>query len=195
MNFTPEQVNDLMQKRRSVFQQQYSGEVVRDEIVQQMLQNANWAPTHKFTEPWRFVVFTGNGLSKLANFQSDLYKKVTTTDGTYKEDRYQNLLTKPLLSSHIIAIGMKRDERKSIPEQEELGAVFCAVENMHLTATAYGVGGYLSTGGITYFEEAKEFFGLGKDDRLLGFFHVGIPKGKLPDGRRNPVEGKVKWVG
>ena len=194
MNFTPEQVNDLMQKRRSVFQQQYSGEVVRDEIVQQMLQNANWAPTHKFTEPWRFVVFTGNGLSKLANFQSDLYKKVTTTDGTYKEDRYQNLLTKPLLSSHIIAIGMKRDERKSIPEQEELGAVFCAVENMHLTATAYGVGGYLSTGGITYFEEAKDFFGLGKEDKLLGFIHLGIPKETPPQGRRKTIDEKVTWV-
>ena len=65
-----------------------------------------------------------------------------------------------MLSSHIIAVGMKRDEKKSVPEVEEIGAVFCAIQNMYLTATAYGVGAYLSTGGITYFEEAKEFFGL-----------------------------------
>jgi nitroreductase len=89
---------------------------------------------------------------------------------------------------------MKRDERKSLPEWEELGAVFCAVENMYLTATAYNIGCYLSTGGITNFKEAKEFFGLGEDDRLLGFIHVGIPKGPQHEIKRKPIAEKVKWV-
>lgn len=194
MNLDPASVNDFLAGRRSVYQSQYSGEPVSDEVVKQMLINANWAPTHKLTEPWRFVVFTGNGIRKLAEFQSSLYKAVTTANGTYKEDRYENLLTKPMLSSHIIAVGMKRDEKKSLPEVEEIGAVFCAVQNMYLTACAYGVGCYLSTGGITFYEEAKEFFGLGADDKLLGFMHVGMPKGPVPPGRRRPVEEKVKWI-
>jgi nitroreductase len=159
-----------------------------------MLINANWAPNHKLTEPWRFVVFTGEGIIKLAQFQAEVYKKITTLDNSYKEERYQNLLTKPTLSSHIISVGMKRDEKRSIPEIEEVGAVFCAVQNMYLTATAYGVGAYLSTGGITYFEEAKEFFGLGPADKLLGFFHVGMSKIPLPEGKRKPVEDKVNWI-
>ncbi len=194
MNFNPEWLNEVIENRRSVYQQQYSGEPVNDAIVYQILKNANWAPTHKLTEPWRFVVFTGAGLIKLAQFQSDVYKKVTLADGTYKEERYQNLLTKPMLSSHIISIGMKRDTKKSVPEVEEIGAVFCAIQNMYLTASAYGVGTYLSTGGITYFEEAKAFFGLGPDDKLLGFFHIGIPKIKMPMGRRSPIEEKTIWV-
>src|SRR6187549_2380687 len=148
-------VNTLIRNRRSVFQQQYTGEKVDDAIIRQMLENANWAPTHKLTEPWRFIVFTGNGIQKLAEEQSALYRQVTTAKGTYAEDRYQNLLTKPKLSSHIIAIAMKRDEKKSLPEIEEIGAVYCAVENMYLTASAYGVGCFLSTGGIAHWEEAK----------------------------------------
>lgn len=191
---TPQHVNDLIKNRRSVFQQQYSGEKVDDAIVRQMLENANWAPTHKLTEPWRFVVFTGEGIKKLAQAQADIYKKVTTADSTFKEERFQNLLTKPALSSHIIAVGMKRDEKKSVPEIEEVGAVFCAVQNIYLTATAYGVGCYLSTGGVTYFEEAKEFFGLGKDDKLLGFIHVGMLKETPPQGRRKTINEKVTWV-
>lgn len=189
-----EEVNELIRKRRSVFQNQYSGEKVDDRVVEQILENANWAPTHKLTEPWRFIVYTGEGLKQLAQQQAAVYKKVTERDGTFKEERYQNLLTKPMLSSHIIVVAMKRDERKSVPELEEIGAVFCAVENMYLTATAYGVAGYLSTGGITYFEEAKEIFGLGKDDKLLGFFHLGIAKSDIPGGKRKPIEEKVKWV-
>ena len=194
MNLNTEMIDKVIEGRRSVYQQQYSGDRVDDAIVRRILSNANWAPTHKLTEPWRFVVFTGDGLKKLASFQAELYKKVTTANTTFKEDRYQNLLTKPMLSSHIIAVGMKRDEKKSVPEIEEIGAVFCAIENMYLTATAYGVGCYLSTGGITYFEEAKEFFGLGREDKLLGFFNLGMPRIDLPVSKRKPIEDKVVWV-
>ena len=182
MKFNQEEVNQLIRQRRSIFPKDYSGEAVDDGTIQQMLENANWAPSHKLTEPWRFIVFTGDGLRKLAAFQAECYQKVTAADGTYSEDRYRGLLTKPLQSSHIISIGMKRDEKKSVPEIEEAGAVFCAVQNMYLTATAYGIGCYISTGGITYFEKAKEFFGLGKEDRLIGFLHVGMPNGPAPPG-------------
>ena len=194
MTLNTEMIDKVIEGRRSVYQQQYTNERVDDAIVKRILSNANWAPTHKLTEPWRFVVFTGDGRKKLASYQGELYKKVTTADGTFKEDRFQNLLTKPMLSSHIIAVCMKRDEKKSVPEIEEIGAVFCAIENMYLTATAYGVGCYLSTGGVTYFEEAKEFFGLGKDDRLIGFFHLGMSRIELPKGKRRPIEEKVVWV-
>ncbi|MEK6780964.1 MAG: nitroreductase [Bacteroidota bacterium] len=194
MKFEVASFNQLIKERRSVFPKDYSGQRVEDAIIHQMLENANWAPTHKLTEPWRFVVFTGEGLKKLATFQGDCYKRVTQEDGTYNDDRYRNLLTKPMESSHIIAIGMKRDEKKSVPKWEELGAVFCAIENMYLTATAYGIGCYLSTGGVTNFEEAKEFFGLGKKDKLIGFLNIGIPKSILPQGRRKTIEQKVRWV-
>jgi nitroreductase len=189
-----EEINALIHNRRSVFPKDYSGERVADNIVRQMLENANWAPTHKLTEPWRFVVFTGEGLKKLAEFQGECYKRVTAKDGSFREERYQGLVTKPMQSSHIISVGMKRDEKKSVPELEELGAVFCAVQNMYLTATAYQVGCYLSSGGVTYFEEAKEFFGLGPDDKLLGFLNVGMPKGAISEGKRRPLDTKVRWV-
>lgn len=187
--------NQLVRNRRSIFPKDYTGEKVDDAIIRQMLENANWAPTHKLTEPWRFMVFSGEGLKKLGEFQASCYKQVTEANGTFKEDRYQNLLIKPLEASHIIAIGMKRDEKKGVPEWEELAAVFCAVENMYLTAAAYGIGCYLSTGGITNFEEAKEFFGLGADDKLCGFLNVGVCKPGLTFGmKRKPIEDKVKWI-
>lgn len=195
MEFDFEQINNLIQSRRSVFPKDYvQGKAVDDRIVNQILENANWAPTHKLTEPWRFVVFSGNGLKKLANFQGECYKTVTTKDGTFKEERYKNLLTKPMQSSHIIAVGMKRDKEKKIREVEELGAVFCAIQNMHLTATAYGVGCYLSTGGITYFDEAKSFFGLDEEDRLIGFLNLGVIESELKPGKRKPIDEKVEWI-
>lgn len=194
MGFNTEEINQLMRTRRSVFPKEYTGEAVDDAIILQMLENAHWAPNHKLTEPWRFVVYTGDGMKKLATQQASCYKETTMASGTYREERYQSLLTKPMKSSHIIVVGMKRDEKKSLPEIEEVGAVFCAVENMYLTATAYGIGCYFSTGGITYFEEAKAIFGLGPADKLLGFIHVGVPKVWPAEGKRQSVKEKVVWV-
>jgi nitroreductase len=194
MSLDTAEVNELIRKRRSVFPQFYTGEKVDDNIIRQMLVNASYAPTHKLTQPWRFVVFRGEGLKKFAEGQAEVYKTVTQRDNTFKEDKYQSLLTKPLLSSHIIAVCMKRDPKRAVPEIEEMGAVFCAIQNMYLTATAYGIGCYLSTGGITYFEEAKPLFDLGAEDRLIGFVHVGIPKEVLVAGKRKPVEEFTEWV-
>jgi nitroreductase len=187
-------INRIIRQRRSVFPKQYETERVDDAIVRQILENARWAPSHKLTQPWRFTMFTGEGLKRLAEFQAACYNEVTMGDGSFREDKHQKLQTAPMESSHIIAIGMRRDDKRSVPEIEEIGAVFCAVENMYLTATAYGVGCYLSTGGITFFEQAKPFFGLRPEDKLLGFFHIGKIKTQSPDGKRLAAQEVSRWV-
>ncbi len=186
-------VSQLIRDRRSIYPAQYSSEEVDDSIIHEMLENANWAPTHKLTEPWRFIVFKGDGLQKLAKFQSELYRDVSQKKGTFKEATFEKLGKNPLMASHIIAIGMKRNE--ALPEEEEVAAVAMAVQNMYLTATAHGIGCYWGSGGVTYYEEAKEFFGLGAEDKLLGFMYIGNLKTDFwPEGRRKPVEEKVTWV-
>ncbi|HYG00859.1 MAG TPA: nitroreductase [Chryseosolibacter sp.] len=194
MLFDIQAYDTLIKNRRSVFPKDYTGEVVDDAIVEKIVESALWAPTHKMTQPWRFIIFTGAGLQSLAEAQASLYKRVAERDGSFREDKYQNLLTKPLLSSHIVVVLMKRDEKQSVPEIEEVGAVFCAVENMYLSATAYGVGGYLSTGGVTYFEGVKELFGLNEDDKFIGFFHIGVPKSQPSALKRKSFGEVVQWV-
>ncbi|KAA9332039.1 nitroreductase [Hymenobacter busanensis] len=189
--FDPEQFNRLVQARRSIHPPQFvPGQVVPESIVRQMLENANWAPTHRRTEPWRFVVFTGAGLQKLAAFQSELYRQ--HAGDRFDEKKYSKLKDGPMLCSHVIAIGLKRHDE--VPEVEEIEAVACAVQNLHLTAVAYGLGGYWASGGITYLEAAKPFFGLGLHDRLLGFFSLGYVQQQPGRNFRRPAEDKVTWV-
>ena len=140
----------------------------------------------------QFTVFTGEGLKKLADFQSQLYKK--EAGDNFKEATYIKLREKPLKASHVIAIGMKRTTVKNIPEVEDIAAVACSVQNMYLSLTAYGLGGYWTTGGITYNAKAKPFFGLAEDDRLMGFFYIGHIAIPSPAAKRSPLEQKVKWI-
>ena len=193
MEFDINQLNQLIRERRSTFPKQYiAGKHVDDAIIRQMLENANWAPTHKLTEPWRFTVFTGKGLRSFAGLQASVYKNAAGLN--FKEENYQKLLTTPLLASHVISLGMKRHAEKNIPEFEEIAAVACAVQNMYLTAAAYGVGCYWTTGGVTSNEAAKPFFDLDQSDKLLGFLYVGSIAVPSAPGTRRPIDEKVKWI-
>ena len=190
-----EQVSHWIRERRSIYPNMYSDEKIDQEIIEQLLENANWAPTHRLTEPWRFTVFTGEGLKKFADFQARLYHDRYSGTENFDEGKYEKLKSKPLLSSHIIAVGMRRDPKKSVPELEEICATACAVQNMWLTASAMGLGCYWSTGGATYYEEAKPFFGLEPEDKLMGFLNLGWPKNsKWPKGKRTNIAEKVTWV-
>ena len=189
-----ELITELIRSRRSVFTQQFeAGKRIPDEIIWQALENANWAPNHKFTEPWRFTVFTGEGLQKLAEQQAAIYKQYAGSK--FKQNKYEGMLVTPQQCSHVIAIGCKRSTDQ-LPEMEEVAAVACAVQNIYLTISAYdNIGGYWSTGGITFIEEAKPLFGLGPDDLLMGFFYLGYVKTPSVSGKRRPVQEKVTWVG
>ena len=189
----PDLFNELVRNRRSVFPDQLMpGKKADDEIIKEILVNATWAPNHGQQQPWQFTVFTGEGLKKLASFQSELYKQ--EAGDQFKEITYNKLLQNPLKASHIIAIGMKRTTTKNIPEIEDIEAVACAVQNIYLSVAAYGLGGYWTTGGITYNEKAKSFFGLGEQDRLLGFFYIGHVALPSTGATRLPMEQKVFWI-
>ncbi|MEX0811289.1 MAG: nitroreductase [Chitinophagales bacterium] len=191
-----EEFNQLIATRRSTWPLQFEASAkIPDSIIEQMLENANWAPNHGNTEPWRFTVFTGEGLKKLADFQAEIYRKHTPVE-KFTQKKFDKLSSFPLLASHVIAIVMKRGNNPKIPELEEMLAVACAVQNMYLTAAAYQVGAYWSTGGVTFnrSKEVLDFFDLGSEDKLLGFFYVGKIKKPTPKGRRKPIEDKVEWV-
>lgn len=194
--FNIEEINKIIRNRRSQFVAQFKeNDPVDDSIITELLENANWAPTHKLTEPWRFVVFSGEGLKKLADFQSNLYKERSEKAGNFKEATYIKFKENPLKASHIIAIGMKRDLRANLPEMEEIAAVSMAVQNMYLTASARGLAAYWGTGGPTFWPEAKPYFGLEEDDLLMGFFYVAKPASdRWPEGKRKPISEKVTWI-
>ncbi|MCH7408038.1 nitroreductase [Belliella sp. DSM 111904] len=195
-DFNIEEVNKIIRGRRSMFVAQFKeNDPIDDAIIEEMLENANWAPTHKLTQPWSFTVFSGDGLVKFADFQANLYKERATKNGNFIEATFQKFKENPLKASHVIAIKMKRDFRANLPVMEEIAAVSMAVQNMYLTASAHGLAAYWGTGGPTFWPEAKEWFGLGDEDMLMGFFYVAKPAtDSWPEGRRKPIEEKVEWV-
>lgn len=185
-------VNEVIRSRRSIFPPMYSGEEVSESVMWEILENANWAPTHKMTEPWRFVVIPQAKIPEFCEFGAEWYKKYTPGE-KFSEMKLKKIRTKPLKASHIIAICMKRDEEKRVPQWEEEAAVACAVQNMYLTVTAMSLGGYWSTPG--YALVADEFLQLEEKEKCLGLFYIGVPRdGLMLTGKRGDIKLKTRWL-
>ena len=58
-------LKQIIKNRRSIFPNQFSGKEVSKEEIKILLEVANWAPTHRKTQPWRFKVFREDSLSVL----------------------------------------------------------------------------------------------------------------------------------
>jgi len=187
------EISEIIRNRRSIKPEQFSDRKVEKEVIDNLLDSARWAPTHGMHQPWYFKVFSGDGLQRLADFNSETYKRVTPPE-QFNEKKYEKMQQRPLCCSAIIAVCMKRPDNDTIPEVEEIEAVACAVQNMWLTATAHGVAFHWGSGGLTYTDEMKQFLDLGERDKCLGFIYLGYPEGKWPKGERNPVEHFTDWV-
>ena len=187
-----DQITKIIRDRRSIFPPMYTGEVIEDSVLWEILENANWAPNHRKTEPWFFVVLTQDKIADFCAYGADWYQKYTPEE-SFSEIKLKKIKTKALSASHIIAICMKRDDMKRVPQWEEEAAVACAVQNMWLTASALGLGAYWSTPG--YAIQGNEFFGLGKGEKCLGLFYLGIPKPDLDlSATRIDIRKKVRWL-
>jgi nitroreductase len=191
MPITPELTSELIRKRRAIFPKSYIHKPIPVAIIEQVLENANWAPTHRLTEPWRFKVFTGPALGRLGDYLGDFYRNNTPAEG-FSEMKFNKNLQSPRQSGCVIAICMKRDAEARVPEWEEVAAVACAVQNMWLTCTSYGIGCYWSTPKAAL--EADAFLGLEEAERCLGLFYMGYHD--LPElpGKRSPITEKTTWI-
>lgn len=190
MEQTIEAVNHVIRSRRSIFPQSYIQKEIPEEIIKTILENANYAPTHKMTEPWRFIVFKGESLKRLASFFSERYRTITAPE-SFSQARYDAAGEKVLKSDCVIVINAELHPDK-LPEWEEVAAVACAVQNMWLTATAYGIGSYWSSPGVL--KELAQFLQLDENQKCLGLYFMGYHDAAAVPARRTPMESKITWA-
>ena len=193
MPITADDINELIRRRRAIFPKFYlPGKPIERSLIEQLLENARWAPTHKLTEPWRFHVFhSEESRHRLGEYLSGFYKKNTPPD-LFSEEKMKKNGENPLLSGAVIAIVMQREAAESIPEFEEIAAVAMAVQNMWLSCTALGLGCYWSTPKAALM--ADEFLGLEAGQRCLGLFYMGWHEMPEIPGKRRPVEEVTVWL-
>jgi len=184
-------ISDIIKNRRATPPRFMAKTEVSKEIIQQLLENANWAPTHKNTEPWRLKVYSGESKQKLAG---DIYSLLTSklAQGeqlnVQKIDKFKEALERVPVA---IAIIFERDAAERVPEWQEIAAVSMAVQNMWLTATGLGLGAFWAT--PEFLPLLNDIIGIQSRQKLLGFFYVGQVAMEYPSPGRGDIAEKVVW--
>jgi len=185
-------LDQIIKERRSIYPTCFSDKPIDKATILHLLENANYAPNHKKTEPWRFKVFMGAGLKQLSDYMANYYEN-NTPESTYSETKHKKIRQKALKSGAAIAICMKRHEEGILPEIEEIEAVACAVQNLWLSASVRNIGGYWASPKMAY--EAAHFLKLKEGERCLGFFFLGYHTlEELPPAKRKDVKEKTEWI-
>ncbi len=183
-----ETINQIIDKRQSTFPKDYIRKEIPKRIIEQILENANKAPTHKLTEPWRFKVLQGDSKIRFGEF---LQRKYKATQTAFLQKKYDSLKQKTEQADCIILVCMQRDATEKIPEWEEIAAVACAIQNMYLTCTAYEIGCYWSSPKLMpYF---GEFLPFNQGEKCLGVFYMGYCDKETLRTKRNAVHLKTEW--
>lgn len=197
MEITSQIIRKAIQERRTIYPLNFDPDkkITDTNLIREILETAVWAPTHKLTQPWNFKVFHGNGVKTFFRKQQEIYKEITPKE-KYSDKKYEKYDVKAEQVSVVIAVWMKRDPDKKVPEIEEIVATGCVIENIYLSLKPFGLAGYLSTGDICYTQQMKDFLDIGPEDHCLGFFQLGYPKEdmQLPNRKRIPAEEKTEWI-
>lgn len=181
--------------RRSMGLARLKEQDIPRELLEELVQAANWAPSHGDTEPWRFSIFTGDGRGILA----DAFEKAYHADrkGDVDQSALEGYRRRAFLAPAWITIGMtpalNEDGTLKMTLEEELMAVACSVQNLHLMACAHGLAGMWHSKGVSTHATVASELGLDSPSRLLGMFLLGYPAIEWTKGERGAIEDKVKW--
>jgi nitroreductase len=185
-------LSDIIKKRRSIKPVRMNGKKIPDEQVKEILQLANWAPTHGRTEPWRFIVYAGDKVREFCYQHAELYKALTPA-AKFEQANYDKQLHNGDLASHLIIAIMQRGNSPKIPALEEIAATAAAMQNILLGATAAGITSFWSTGGMTHHSVMKDFLKLKKEDIVMGIIFLGYTDEVSEGKRQTSMDEKVTW--
>jgi len=184
---------EAIKDRRSV------GKVKQDpvdkQLIETLLEAANWAPSHHATEPWRFFVMTGGGRQALA----DAYADIAAEAAPHASDEELQALRrkagdKAFRAPVVIATAVSPSTAPKVNRMEEFAAAHSAVQNMLLTAHALGLGAIWRSGEPAYHPRMKQAFGLNESEAVVGLIYIGYPDMQQLPGKRKPAADKTVWM-
>jgi nitroreductase len=161
------------------------------EQIERLLTAAVRAPTHHLSQPWRFIVLTGDALDGFA----DAWERGAVREGADPSGVAAKAHRAPVI---LAVIERPHLDNPKVVEIEEHHAVGAALQNILLTAHDMGLGAMLRTGPAARMSEVREYLGVKDDEFVAGFVHLGYPPegdANRPMSRRTDPSELTEWRG
>lgn len=159
--------------------------------IEALLTAAARVPDHGKLVPWRFLVMQGEKKKEIAAALVSIFKKShpeATEDQLRKEpERFKG-------SPLVVAVVSKASEHVKIPEWEQILSAGAACMNLVVAAHALGYGANWVTGWSAYERPALDLIGVGADERVAGYIHIGTPSAAQEERPRPALEDVVTYL-
>lgn len=147
-----------------------------DAQLSEILTVAARVPDHGMMKPWRFIVLPKETRAPIvekitANFRAG---NPNASDAEADKQRLR-FGDSPL----IVTVVCKISPNPKVPDIEQLLSAGAACMNLLNAAHAMGFGANWLTGWAAFDKSSKELFGLADNEQIVGFIHIGTPKGEI----------------
>lgn len=181
-----------LDSRRSVPSRQLSGPGPnRDELLR-MLASAVRVPDHGKRVPFRFLRIEGDARHALGGIlaRRSRERDPSASDSVIEKDR-QRFSFAPV----IIAVIAQQGPDEKIPAQERLLTAGCVCFALLQAAQAMDFGAQWLTGWAAYDPAIRETLGVGSDEVVAGFIHIGSVQIEAPErDRPDPAALLADWT-
>ena len=184
---------DVVQRQRA-YRAFEPGEVP-DDLLNQVLDAATFAPSAENKQPWVFVVVkAGPTRKKIAELMRRAWERGARD---YEEGRIDGRLLADVergatggIGAAPVIVVVCGDSSDSL-EQTLPSSVFPAVQNMLLAATALGLGSALTTLATTMTKDLAEILQLPEHVKPMAVVPLGWPARRLGPPKRTPFKEKA----
>jgi nitroreductase len=146
-----------------------------------MLRSAVRVPDHGKRIPWRFLRIGGEARHALgaALVARTRERDPAASDAVLDKER-QRFAHAPV----VVAVIAQQGPDEKIPASERFSSASCVCFALLQAAQAYGFGTQWLTGWPAYDPAIRDLLGVGTDERIVGFIHIGTPRQEAPERER-----------
>lgn len=177
-------IDELIKGRRSI--KKFKQDDISIEEMIEILEVAKWAPNHKMTEPWRFLLYSEEGKD---TFVDAYVQSQTSSDGIVPVKAEKKASYFKQIPLHLVVV-MPEDPRQKTWD-EDYGAVSAMVQNIQLAAWARGIGMIWRTNDWIYNPIFREALGVKPGEKIVATLMIGyadfVPEAKPRTSIKNKL--------
>ncbi|QCO68260.1 nitroreductase [Luteimonas yindakuii] len=170
----------FLDQRRSTPARQLDAPGPDDPTLLRILASAVRVPDHGKRVPFRFLRIAGDARQALGERVATIGQRHRPDAGPAAVDR-QRFAHAPLV---LAVVAVLDPDDTAIPDTERLMTAGCVCFAVLQAAQALGYGGTWLTGWPAFDPEVMAELGLGEDERIAGFIHLGTPRLDVPERER-----------
>jgi nitroreductase len=200
------ELREVIESRRSV--RRFKDKAVDREMIMEILEAANMAPSATNSQPWSFIVLEKNDLSELLTVTGEAFderfgsmdraevEKKLSRLSIPDEDKYRGLsrFYRTLGGAPVVIFVCVASGGDEYARLLNIASASAAVQNLLLAAWNYGLGTCWMMGPLQKKGDLiSKLLSVSAGEEILAIVPVGYPENLPPAPLKEEVETKLRW--